>query len=221
MTQIRNQLEPDCLPDQHPQCEIRSDIMARRRAPRFLQRDFCHWSLSRIGCFGFRLVNQRRPCPPVPRPDDAEYDCRALLAPERNLMEILETHLPACRHQAVIDQLREALNATLLGKSDVVELVLACLLARGHLLFDDLPGLGKTTLAKAVAHAVGGNSRGFNAHPICCPATSRVSICSISVRENSSSPPARSSRMSCWRMRSIALPLARKALCSRPWRNGK
>jgi MoxR-like ATPase len=48
------------------------------------------------------------------------------------------------------------LNEALIGKADVVELVLACLLARGHLLFDDLPGLGKTTLAKALAHAVGG-----------------------------------------------------------------
>jgi MoxR-like ATPase len=38
----------------------------------------------------------------------------------------------------------------------VVERVLACLLARGHLLLEDLPGLGKTTLAKAVAGAVGG-----------------------------------------------------------------
>jgi MoxR-like ATPase len=63
---------------------------------------------------------------------------------------------PPCRHQPVIDGLRSALNQSLIGKSDVVEIVLACLLARGHLLFDDLPGLGKTTLAKAVAHAVGG-----------------------------------------------------------------
>ena len=44
----------------------------------------------------------------------------------------------------------------MLGKENVVELVLVCLLARGHILFDDLPGLGKTTLAKAVALAVGG-----------------------------------------------------------------
>ncbi|MBM82784.1 MAG: magnesium chelatase [Planctomycetaceae bacterium] len=61
-----------------------------------------------------------------------------------------------CQHQATIDDLRRSLNAALIGKEDIVEMVLACLLARGHLLFDDLPGLGKTTLAKAVAHAVSG-----------------------------------------------------------------
>ncbi len=52
--------------------------------------------------------------------------------------------------------MRNALNASLRGKSEVIELVLACLLARGHLLLEDLPGLGKTTLAKALANAVGG-----------------------------------------------------------------
>ena len=51
----------------------------------------------------------------------------------------------------VIIALRQQLNAALLGKRERIELVIACLLAGGHLLLDDLPGLGKTTLAKAIA----------------------------------------------------------------------
>ena len=57
---------------------------------------------------------------------------------------------------APIERIRTALNLALRGKAEVVEHVLACLLARGHLLVEDLPGLGKTTLAKALAQALGG-----------------------------------------------------------------
>lgn len=55
-----------------------------------------------------------------------------------------------------LTQLRAALNECLRGKANVIEYVLACLLAQGHLLLEDLPGLGKTTLAKALAAVVGG-----------------------------------------------------------------
>jgi MoxR-like ATPase len=55
----------------------------------------------------------------------------------------------------LLDSLRHRLNQTLLGKPQVIEQVLACLLARGHLLLEDLPGLGKTTLAKALAESIG------------------------------------------------------------------
>lgn len=75
-----------------------------------------------------------------------------------------------CHHQAVINRLRDVLNEALIGKQEVVEMVLACLLARGHLLFDDLPGLGKTTLAKAVAHAVGGKFARVQCTPDLLPA---------------------------------------------------
>ncbi len=61
-----------------------------------------------------------------------------------------------CEYQSVIDRVRAQLNHALVGKEEVVEMVIACLLAKGHLLFDDLPGLGKTTLAKALATVVGG-----------------------------------------------------------------
>lgn len=55
-----------------------------------------------------------------------------------------------------IDAVRQRLNAALKGKQDVVELVLVCLLSRGHLLLEDKPGLGKTTLARTLANAIGG-----------------------------------------------------------------
>ena len=55
-----------------------------------------------------------------------------------------------------LQQLRTSLNGVLLGKSDQIELVIACLLSRGHLLLDDLPGTGKTSLAKALAQCLGG-----------------------------------------------------------------
>ena len=55
-----------------------------------------------------------------------------------------------------LEQVRGRLNEVLKGKQDVVQQVLVCLLARGHLLLEDRPGLGKTTLAKALADSVGG-----------------------------------------------------------------
>lgn len=58
---------------------------------------------------------------------------------------------------AVAATLNEALNASLLGKPDVVQLVVAAILSGGHVLLDDLPGTGKTLLGKAVAAAIGGS----------------------------------------------------------------
>lgn len=55
-----------------------------------------------------------------------------------------------------IDQLRTWLNRVLRGKAEVIEHVLTCLLGRGHLLLEDRPGLGKTTLAKGLAATCGG-----------------------------------------------------------------
>ena len=48
-----------------------------------------------------------------------------------------------------------ALNGIVLGKDRQVRLAVSCLLARGHLLIEDLPGVGKTTLAQALARVLG------------------------------------------------------------------
>ncbi len=49
----------------------------------------------------------------------------------------------------------KALNQVILGKEEQVRLALSCLLANGHLLVEDLPGMGKTTLAHALANVLG------------------------------------------------------------------
>lgn len=56
----------------------------------------------------------------------------------------------------LLQRLREQLGLALRGKPKVLEYVLACVLSRGHLLLEDLPGSGKTTLAKGLAAALGG-----------------------------------------------------------------
>ena len=50
------------------------------------------------------------------------------------------------------------IEAALLGKHEPVMLALVCLLARGHLLVEDVPGTGKTTLAKSIASTMSGKS---------------------------------------------------------------
>jgi MoxR-like ATPase len=47
------------------------------------------------------------------------------------------------------------ISAIVLGKEDQIRLALACLFARGHLLIEDIPGIGKTTLAKALSKCLG------------------------------------------------------------------
>ncbi|MBN2489971.1 MAG: MoxR family ATPase [Planctomycetes bacterium] len=55
--------------------------------------------------------------------------------------------------------MRDNVAGILLGKPEVVELALVTLLARGHLLLEDIPGVGKTTLARALAQSLHGRFR--------------------------------------------------------------
>jgi MoxR-like ATPase len=56
---------------------------------------------------------------------------------------------------ALVDAAVASLNEIILGKEAQIRLCLACLLARGHLLIEDIPGVGKTTLAHALARTLG------------------------------------------------------------------
>ena len=54
-------------------------------------------------------------------------------------------------------QLESAIELSIRGKSEAVRMAVVCLLARGHLLIEDVPGVGKTTLAQSLARAVDGS----------------------------------------------------------------
>jgi len=57
--------------------------------------------------------------------------------------------------RAAVEKAQQALGSIILGKDQEISLALACLLARGHLLIEDLPGLGKTILAQSLARVLG------------------------------------------------------------------
>jgi MoxR-like ATPase len=55
----------------------------------------------------------------------------------------------------VLSTVIKAAEGVILGKTEALRLALACILARGHLLIEDLPGVGKTTLAHLLARLFG------------------------------------------------------------------
>ena len=57
--------------------------------------------------------------------------------------------------QALARKIREAVGTAVVGRDEAVELVLYGQIADGHLLIEDLPGLGKTLMAKSFASALG------------------------------------------------------------------
>lgn len=57
--------------------------------------------------------------------------------------------------KAKLEAIIASISSVLMGKEAEVRIALACLLAQGHLLIEDLPGLGKTTLANAIARVLG------------------------------------------------------------------
>ena len=63
-----------------------------------------------------------------------------------------ETH----RYAEMFDRLVRNVEKNIIGKADVIRLAVVCLLAEGHLLIEDVPGVGKTSLAKSIAESIDG-----------------------------------------------------------------
>src|SRR5438105_11007983 len=71
--------------------------------------------------------------------------------------------------ESVAERLARNVERVLVGKRGVVELAIVALLCEGHLLIEDVPGIGKTTLARALAHSIGGTFRRLQCTPDLLP----------------------------------------------------
>ncbi|HYF66053.1 MAG TPA: MoxR family ATPase [Herpetosiphonaceae bacterium] len=71
--------------------------------------------------------------------------------------------------QDVIQQVAANVERVIIGKREAVELTLIALLCRGHVLLEDVPGVGKTVLAKAIARSIGCNFKRIQFTPDLLP----------------------------------------------------
>jgi MoxR-like ATPase len=70
-------------------------------------------------------------------------------------MSIAERNFRVDLAKEVLQQVIDTANQIILGKEQVIRLALTCMIAKGHLLIEDTPGVGKTTLAHALAKTLG------------------------------------------------------------------
>ncbi|WP_431870686.1 AAA family ATPase [Nocardiopsis eucommiae] len=90
----------------------------------------------------------------------------------------------AAVHTDAFDAMASSVESALLGKTEVVRLALVALLSQGHLLLEDVPGTGKTTLARAIASTVDGIWRRVQFTPDLLPSdVSGVTVFNQATRE--------------------------------------
>ncbi len=70
-----------------------------------------------------------------------------------------------------VERLCANMGHVIQGKPEVIRHAVICMLAEGHLLIEDVPGVGKTELAKALARSIDCSVRRVQFTPTCCPAT--------------------------------------------------
>ena len=124
----------------------------------------------------------------------------------------LASELDVDRVQETVAAMRHAIAGVIEGKVEQIDLAIMVLLAGGHLPIEDVPGVGKTMLAKALARSIDCTVRRIQFTPTCCPPTSPECRFTARTATSSSSSPAGCSPTSSSATRSTGPPKTQSAL---------
>ena len=80
--------------------------------------------------------------------------------------EISQEELDKCKYR--VKRIKYYYSQRVVGQENLALSLLVSVIANGHILLESVPGLAKTTAAKALTEAVSGNFREFNVHQIYC-----------------------------------------------------
>ena len=96
--------------------------------------------------------------------------------------------------------IRENVSRVIVGKDNEIDLIVAAILAGGHVLMEDVPGTGKTLMAKTLAKSVSAQFKRVQFTPDLLP-TDVTGLSVTGAQGNSCSSPARCSQTYFWRTR--------------------